>query len=126
MTLDRLATQAVLHSQGKADESWISAGQLRDDVLRNEFSAKRRDEIWKRVKAVVEENANVRASVRETRAGDISRVWEWIGSLGAIEDGDRGGRRSLGSPVTNEKPSPGDDSKDWVEVRRWDEGRPIY
>ncbi|KAL8691365.1 MAG: hypothetical protein Q9218_003385, partial [Villophora microphyllina] len=69
-TLDRLATQAALYNRGEAPESWISIGQLRDDVLRDEFSAKRREGLWKRVKEVVEMNANVRATERELRGGD--------------------------------------------------------
>ncbi|KAL9005912.1 MAG: hypothetical protein Q9188_001326 [Gyalolechia gomerana] len=80
-TLDHLATQAALYNRGDTPESWISIGQLRDDILRDEFSAKRREKLWRRVRDVVEMNANVRASERELRAGDVSRVWEWIGSL---------------------------------------------
>ncbi|KAL8898024.1 MAG: hypothetical protein Q9207_006909 [Kuettlingeria erythrocarpa] len=94
-TLDRLATQAALYNRGDAPESWISVGQLRDDVLRDEFSAKRREALWRRVKKVVEMNANVRASERELRSGDVARVWEWIGNLGIIDDAwAEGGRRS--------------------------------
>ena len=140
-TLDRLATQAALYNQGAAPESWISVGQLRDDVLRNEFSAKRRERLWKRVKAVVEMNANVRASVREGRGGDVSRVWEWIGSTGLIEDvrgssATRGRRESsrlsLGfGSASGSSPMPATVSGDGVagrevEQRRWDEGRPVY
>lgn len=140
-TLDRLATQSALHAQGAAPESWISVGQLRDDVLRDEFSAKRRERLWKRVKAVVEMNANVRASVREGRGGDVSRVWEWIGSVGFIEDawGVAGGRRdssrlSLGvggavggsSPVVVGEGSGNEGGRREMEQRRWDEGRPVY
>ena len=94
MTLDRLATQAGLYNRGDATEPYISVGQLRDDVLRAEFSAARREDIWKKVKVVVELNANVRASVREGRGGDVSRVWEWIGSLGLLA-GDEQHQRHL-------------------------------
>ncbi|KAL8799755.1 MAG: hypothetical protein Q9182_005661 [Xanthomendoza sp. 2 TL-2023] len=140
-TLDRLATQAALYSRGDAPESWISIGQLRDDVLRNEFSAKRREALWKRVRAVVEMNANVRASERELRAGDVSRVWEWIGNLGLVDDvWAEGGRRSglrfrLGDQRTDSfTPHGGSDmppeielgSNGTAEKRHWDEGRPIY
>ena len=145
-TLDRLATQAALHHQGASPESWISVGQLRDDVLRDEFSAKRRDRLWKKVQAVVEMNANVRASVREGRGGDVSRVWEWIGSVAFIEDAwGAAGRRdssrlSLGPAVNGSSPlvsldgngagngianANGNGSRA-MEQRRWDEGRPIY
>lgn len=127
-TLDRLATQAALYNRGDTPESWISVGQLRDDILRDEFSAKRREKLWKRVRDVVEMNANVRASERELRAGDVSRVWEWIGSL--LDDGlAEGGRRSGGrfrlesGRRTNLTPDAG---MALTDSRHWDEGRPIY
>lgn len=142
-TLDRLATQAALHARGGVREPYISIGQMRDDVLRNELHGKRREELWRRVRRVVEGNANVRAAVREGRSGDVARVWEWIGGIGSV--GGSGGeldssarrdsaRFSLSSPPSNVKadhhmavelkdesaPSPRQSS------RRWDEGRPIY
>ena len=136
-TLDRLATQAALHTRGDAAESWISVGQLRDDVLRDEFSDKRRESLWKRVSAVVEKNANVRASVRESRSGDVSRVWEWIGSVGLLDESwsDRrsgGGKRvSFGGVVDEGTPDGGRDEtpsggREMIEQRKWDEGRPLY
>ena len=136
-TLDRLATQAALHARGDAAESWISVGQLRDDVLRDEFSDKRRESLWKRVSAVVEKNANVRASVRESRSGDVSRVWEWIGSVGLLDESwsDRrsgGGKRvSFGGVVDEGTPDGGRDGtpsggREMIEQRKWDEGRPLY
>lgn len=84
-------------------------------------------------------NANVRASVREGRGGDVSRVWEWIGSVGFIEDASwasAAGRRdssrlSLG-PVNSSSPVvavDGNGTSDGVkemEQRRWDESRPVY
>jgi hypothetical protein len=73
--------------------------QLRDDVLRDEFSASRRKKLWEKVQAKVEVNSNVRSSVKEDRNGEIGRVWEWIGSVGAIENSpyvDRVERRSGG------------------------------
>ena len=139
-TLDRLATQAALYNRGDAPESWISIGQLRDDVLRDEFSAKRREALWKRVRAVVEMNANVRASERELRAGDVSRVWEWIGNLGLVDDAwAEGGRRSgvrfsLGDQRRDSftpngravMPLENGQGSNEMEKRHWDEGRPIY
>jgi len=129
-TLDKLATQAALYTQGAAPEAWISVGQLRDDVLRDEFSAKRRENLWKRVKAVVEMNANVRASVREGRGGEVSRVWEWIGSVGLIEDTwGVSSRRDSSRPslglVGGSSPVPVEGGRE-MEQRRWDEGRPVY
>lgn len=131
-TLDRLATQAALHARGGASEAWISVGQLRDDVLRDEFSSSRREKLWARVAAVVERNANVRASVREGRGGEVSRVWEWIGSLGLLGDGTgsrrESGRISWGGVSTPDGVLDGTpETKDeMMEIRKWDEGRPIY
>lgn len=146
VTLDRLATQAALHDVGQRADQWISVGRLRDDVLREEFSTKRREEIWRRVKAVVEANANVRASVREDSVGEVSRVWEWIGSLPALPDGEgwsssaiaAEGRRKSGRYSL---PGPGDERDEDTPAkqgviremgqsepagRKWDEGRPLY
>ncbi|OJD12896.1 hypothetical protein AJ78_06579 [Emergomyces pasteurianus Ep9510] len=154
MTLDRLATQAALHARGEALESWISVGQLRDDVLRDELKGSRRERLWKRVRSFVEGNANVRASVREGRAGDVSRVWEWVGGIGGIggEWGDSAGmkgRDSSGGARVRFSLSP-EDTSGFVgetqamdgtgasaagggggggrirEMRKWDEGRPVY
>ena len=138
MTLDRLGTQAGLYNRGDAAEPWISVGQLRDDVLRDEFSAARREDIWKKVKAVVEMNANVRASVRESRGGDVSRVWEWIGSLGLL-GGEEHQQRMLSGPrrasarvswIDDRSSDGGRENplrgREIVETGKWDEGRPIY
>ena len=117
-------------------------GQLRDDVLRDEFSDQRREKMWKRVRNVVEKNANVRASSRELRGGDVSRVWEWIGSVGIYDDPKYSGRKSAGKRVSwggvteegddvdrassplNDEPIPNGKAKE--ERRKWDEGRPIF
>lgn len=141
-TLDRLATQAALHVRGDAPESWISVGQLRDDVLRDVFSVSRREQLWIRVKSIVEKNANVRASVRENKGGDISRVWEWIGSIGLLEEPYYDRRRSGNTKKVSFSGFVGDETPDanspgahndggesahaWLGARNWDEGRPIY
>lgn len=131
-TLDRLSTQAALYARGEAPEPWISIGQLRDDVLRSELRGSRREGLWKRVRTVVEGNANVRAAVREGRGGDVARVWEWIGSIGTHLDGPRrdSGRVRFSLSPGNEV-SPGGPEDNSVmrsprESRKWDEGRPIY
>ena len=59
--------------------------QLRDDILRNEFSASRRQKLWDKVQQKVEQNSNIRPTVRESHTGEVSRVWEWIGLLGLSE-----------------------------------------
>ena len=128
LTLDRLATQAALHAQDKETypENWISIGQLRDDVLRDEHSITKRSALWQRVRDVVELNANVRSSQRESRSGEISRVWEWIGAVGNIEDGEarrrrKSGRVSWGAYDENSSPVSGMD-----DGPKWEESRPIY
>ncbi|KAL4979787.1 Man1-Src1p-C-terminal domain-containing protein [Aspergillus desertorum] len=135
-TLDRLAAQAALHARGQAHEPYIPIGQLRDDVLRSELRGNRREEIWKRVRNVVEGNANIRAAVREGRGGDVARVWEWVGGIGGVGSVGRqieGGTDKVhSSPLaTSENRSLGVLDATLVEsqqqtVRKWDEGRPIY
>ncbi|KKZ64851.1 hypothetical protein EMCG_09228 [[Emmonsia] crescens] len=148
MTLDRLATQAALHARGEALESWISVGQLRDDVLRDELKGSRRERLWKRVRGFVEGNANVRASVREGRAGDVSRVWEWVGGIGGVggewgESVGKKGRESGGGAkvrfslssketggfageVQGMDGAASNGGGGIREMRKWDEGRPVY
>jgi hypothetical protein len=143
-TLDRLATQAALYARGGGREPWIPVGQLRDDVLRSELRGSRREELWKRVRNVVEENANVRAAVREGRGGEISRAWEWIGGIGiggigSPGDGDGSARRESGQVRFSLSPADKIGSRDdrgdvsdlsgvqsARESRKWDEGRPVY
>jgi hypothetical protein len=141
-TLDRLSTQAALYARGGAREPYIPISQLRDDVLRSELRGKRREELWTRVRRVVEGNANVRAAVREGRSGDVARSWEWIGGIGGaggngadLEGSARreSARFSLPSPSGNNDVNQHQmaDIKDELatsprEARRWDEGRPIY
>ncbi|EEP76183.1 conserved hypothetical protein [Uncinocarpus reesii 1704] len=132
MTLDRLATQAALHARGEALEPWISAGQLRDDVLRDELRRSRREHLWNRVKRIVEGNANVRASVREGRGGDVSRVWEWIGGIRAIGgDLESPSNRLESSRVRfsllpQESKVASKEIPEGREMKKWDEGRPVY
>lgn len=104
-------------------------GHLRDDVLREEFSATRRGKLWEKVQKKVEGNSNVRPMVREGRHGDVSRVWEWVGAVRAIEDGGSGNRRdssrlSLG-PIVGSSPVT-EGQSEISEVRNWEESRPIY
>ena len=123
---------------------------LRDDVLRDEFSAARRGALWDVVRSLVEGNANVRSMVREARAtGEVSRVWQWIGAVQRLESpgsGRRGSRRfsagggALGS-VTGTPESRllegGDGSgvhggdgeeraPEMKEMKRWNEGPSAY
>jgi hypothetical protein len=127
MTLDRLATQAALKEDGRTSEGFISIAQLRDDVLRNVFSARERERAWQRVRKVVEQNSNVRAATREGgKTGEWSRVWEWIGPVDLSPGLE--GRRSGGMIKGLETPeNEATDADNQIgQVRRWDEGRPIY
>ncbi|RKF64508.1 Inner nuclear membrane protein SRC1 [Erysiphe neolycopersici] len=81
ITLERLTKQALLHQENKNIDRWISIGQLRDDVLRNEHSIDKRESVWRKVRIVIETNSNIRSSQKEDRNGEVSRVWEWIGAL---------------------------------------------
>lgn len=124
-TLDRLATQAALKEDDRVGEGFIAIGQLRDDVLRNVFSARERERVWQGVRKVVEGNSNVRAATREGgKTGEWSRVWEWIGPVDLAPGFD--GRRSGG--LIRESPANRSNGKDRGEMsdRKWDEGRPIY
>jgi len=126
---DRLANQAALSIQepGTYPEKGISMAQLRDDILRDEFLASRRQKLWKRVQKKVEFNSNVRAAVRTTNSGDVARMWEWIGPVKLLEDGRSSGKRGSGRfslGMGNSPPSTS--SKEMKEVQKWDEGRPIY
>ncbi|KKK19535.1 hypothetical protein ARAM_006860 [Aspergillus rambellii] len=137
-TLDRLATQAALHARHQAREPYIPIGQLRDDVLRFELRGSRREELWKRVRSVVEGNANIRAAVREGRGGDVARVWEWVGGIGSVgRDFERSSSRREASKVhfsasanqetlTSASPDAAAVTSHTETPRTWEESRPIY
>ena len=82
--------------------------------------------MWKKVRVVVEGNANVRASVREGRGGEVSRVWEWIGHLGLLEDAARRESRRVTFGGDDGTPGAAGKGNEMLEMRKWDEGRPIY
>lgn len=88
ITLRKLAQQPALNSYDPNlyPETWISIGQLRDDILREEFSANRRRQLWRRVQKKVEQNSNIRSTNRVGRSGEMSKAWEWIGAIGAISN----------------------------------------
>ncbi|CAO2654142.1 Nn.00g108750.m01.CDS01 [Neocucurbitaria sp. VM-36] len=125
---DRLANQAALSYQepGAYPEKGISMAQLRDDVLRNEFSSSRRQKLWERVQKKVEFNSNIRAAVRTTNSGDVARMWEWIGPIKLLEDGRSSGKRESGRFSLGMGSSPPPTGKEMKEVQKWDESRPIY
>ena len=106
--------------------------QLRDDVLRDEFSTMSRKKLWEKVQKKVEHNSNVRAVSRESRSGDVGRVWEWIGAIGMLESPPnsnehrrKSGRVSFGGERWIE-PSLVDSSTEMSQVGRWKEGGSYY
>lgn len=124
---DRLANQAALSHQepGAYPEKGISMAQLRDDVLRDEFSTSRRQKLWERVQKKVEFNSNIRAAVRTTNTGDVARMWEWVGPIKMLEDGRSTGKRESGRFSLGAGISPLPEGTN-TEAQKWDEGRPIY
>jgi Man1-Src1p-C-terminal domain len=97
------------------DDNFVSVTQLRDSVLRDEFSSARRQRVWRGVEKLVEQNANVRTKVGALGSGDVGRGWRWIGSGG---EGSRSRRHSgaVAMEQTNGTPSTG-----MSEFRRWRE-----
>jgi hypothetical protein len=92
-----------------------------------------RDRLWQRVRAVVEQNSNVRTGQREGHNGEVGRAWEWIGS--SITDGSATRRRksarvSWGPDVKGEledsRPSSEATENKALAHRKWEESRPIY
>lgn len=84
LSLSLLQAQAQNYSlrDSMTPEPFLAPAQLRDLVLRDEKSASRKAELWKKVEREVEKNANVRARVAEQHGEEI-RVWQWVG--GAYE-----------------------------------------
>ena len=95
LVLERLAQQKRLAEYGneggggdddddEEEDPFLFLPNLRDDVLRSVHSLRQRENIWGRVRAVVEQNSNVRTAQREGRkTGEVGRAWEWIGALPA-------------------------------------------
>ncbi|KAF1810820.1 sister chromatid separation protein-like protein [Eremomyces bilateralis CBS 781.70] len=137
VAMDRLANQASLNAYDERahPDAYLSMVQLRDDLLRDEFSATRRGKLWEKVQKKVENNSNVRPTTKETRHGDISKVWEWTGAIEDARNTEKraSGRFSLG-PLEGRSSRNESPSVHWedqtngapAEARRWDEGRPIY
>lgn len=134
LTLEKLTIQAGRNAIDKEafPEAFISVGQLRDDVLRSEHSVKKREALWQKVKKIVERNANVRASQRESRSGEIARVWEWIGAVTNTEsilegmERRKSGRVSWGQYGDRSSPVSGTDEGPEMVMAKWKEGRPVY
>ncbi|ROT37254.1 hypothetical protein SODALDRAFT_280232 [Sodiomyces alkalinus F11] len=127
LVLSRLAAQKELGEE-EIDEPWLFLPNLRDDVLRSVHSLGDRDRIWKRVRAVVEQNSNVRTSQRESRNGEVGRAWEWIGPIGGeAARRRRSGRISFGADVEKEEtPEMVHKTEKGAGHSRWEESRPVY
>lgn len=141
LALEKLGIQASLNAQDPDtyQEKYMSVAQLRDDVLRDEFSANRRKKLWEKVQKKVEGNANVRPMVREGRTGDVGRVWEWVGAVGMLESpqgAETGNRRksrvSFAATDSHRLLEPQEDDESSLIQRselpttKWPEARPNY
>ena len=134
LALEKLSNQAALHAYDPNSyrEDYLPVPQLRDDVLRNEWSTFRRKKLWEKVQQKVEHNANVRPAVRESSSGDVGRVWQWVGHVGMIESPPSGGherrksgRVSFGGEQWIEPRSDTPEMRQ-VEVSKWKEGGQYY
>jgi hypothetical protein len=76
---DRLGEHAGYHAASGAGDGFVGVNQLRDDVLRGEFSSARRKRLWAHVESLVEQNSNVRTKFGALDSGDVGRGWKWIG-----------------------------------------------
>jgi len=129
LALEKLSQQASLYASDPAvwGEDFVSVAQLRDDVLRKEFSATRRGKLWERVQKKVEGNANVRSMVREGRSGDVGRTWQWVGQIDSPDKAGverrQSGRVSFGGERWIE---PNEPRREMGEVTRWKEDGPYY
>ncbi|KAK3996337.1 Man1-Src1p-C-terminal domain-containing protein [Cladorrhinum sp. PSN332] len=138
--LNRLANQKELAFEEEGDDAFLFLPNLRDDLLRSMHNLADRERLWQRVRALVEQNANVRTGQRESHNGEMGRAWEWIGPsrIAASGEGGSSGRRrksmrvSWGPEVKTKQGAGVDESKavvsDGRKHRKWEEGggRPIY
>lgn len=135
IVLERLTAQKELSYESDVDDSFLFLPNLRDDVLRSTHSVRDREHVWQRVRAVVEQNSNVRTGQREGQNGEVGRAWEWIGPTSAGEGSARrrrSGRVSWGPDVKasdedEAKPTSPEMDEDRTKIhRKWQESRPIY
>lgn len=139
LALEKLSIQAALHAQDPDAhrDKYMSVAQLRDDVLRDEFSAGRRKKLWEKVQKKVEGNSNVRPMVREGRTGDVGRVWEWVGAVGILEAPPSGSSRRKSGRANLTSDFIGEDSsmvvseirgpkRDDFKTAKWEESRPYF
>lgn len=65
---------------GMGGPRFLPVPQLRDELLADTSTSKRKAQLWKKVSDAVEQNANVDSQTKEFR-GEVTRVWEWVGNL---------------------------------------------
>ncbi|KYG40710.1 hypothetical protein M433DRAFT_8543 [Acidomyces richmondensis BFW] len=126
LALGKLSQQAALHrwNPDMYREDYISVAHLRDDILREDWSATRRKKVWEKVQTKVEKNSNVRSMVKEGRAGDVGRVWEWVGAVEMIGNGSSPpGSSGCEFKKSGIKPR---DQLDFNGMQRWDEQGKYY
>ncbi|KAF9107729.1 inner nuclear membrane protein enriched at telomere/subtelomere region [Mortierella sp. AM989] len=94
--LSKLADQSHYHyiDPVLCLDPYLPQIHLRDALLTNELAPVKRQELWDKVSAIVDRNANVRVSAQEVR-GEIHRVWEWIGATGVLGRSAMGNRSSF-------------------------------
>ena len=102
VAIEFLRNQEMAHHTDPvvAPQDYLSSVQLRDLVLQDEHSVKKRNRLWQGVENIVESNSNVRTNLEEVDGGDEMRVWRWVGSSGPLSPG-RGPftpRRDAGIP----------------------------
>lgn len=78
--LAKLSDQAHFHSTNPIlfQESFLPQIHLRDALLDDMYSTVEKNLIWDKIRAVVEQNSNVRVGAQDVH-GEPHRVWEWVG-----------------------------------------------
>ncbi|KAG0041059.1 inner nuclear membrane protein enriched at telomere/subtelomere region [Podila clonocystis] len=83
--LAKLSDQAHFHSTNPIlfQESFLPQIHLRDALLDDMYSTMEKNLIWDKIRAVVEQNSNVRVGAQDVH-GEPHRVWEWVGLAGVF------------------------------------------
>ncbi|KAG0083132.1 inner nuclear membrane protein enriched at telomere/subtelomere region [Podila epicladia] len=83
--LAKLSDQAHFHSINPIlfQESFLPQIHLRDALLDDMYSTAEKNLIWDKIRAIVEQNSNVRVGAQDVH-GEPHRVWEWVGLAGVF------------------------------------------